>query len=161
MAEINNEDMGLSACVNNETRARNTIAGKQRNHGGFQLPASLVHLTDPPLYLAVAYWGLLTGGGFTREDVSQAFRISQRRAADVMSYISRERSDVITCERQLTREGRGRRSLALIITAVREPMPVMTPPPPRARKTPSPGAAEQVQRLRHWFLSRPNTPSAG
>lgn len=161
MAEINN-DSGAECDNKEQSRGtRNTVAGKQSNHGDFHLPACLGHLTDPPLYLAVAYWGLLTGSRLSRATVSETFRISERRAADVMSYISRERCDVIDCVRKITREGRGRRGLTLTITAVRALVQTPPSPPVRGRKTPRPGAADMSRELRHWFLRRPNLSSAG
>lgn len=161
MAEINN-DAGAEFYNKEHSRVtRNTVTGKQSNHGDFHLPACLAHLTDPPLYLAVSYWGLLTGGGLSRAIVSETFRISERRAADVMSYISRERCDVIDCVRKITREGKGRRGLILTITAVRVLVPAPSSPPVRRRKVQRPGAADMTRELRHWFLRKPNLSSAG
>lgn len=134
------------------------ISGKQSNHGDFHLPACLAHLIDPPLYMAVAWWGLLSRQGVTRDDISQAFHIPQRRAADVLSYISRERSDVITCQRRVMRDG-GRRHLVLTILAVGELAPVAPSPPLRVKKTHSRGDNDAVRQWRRWFLSRPNVSS--
>ncbi|CAI1210392.1 TPA: CaiF/GrlA family transcriptional regulator [Serratia liquefaciens] len=137
----------------------NTICGKQSNHGDFYLPARLAHLNDPPLYMAVAWWGLLTGQGMTREYISQTFRIPPRRAADVMTYISRERSDVINSERHFLREA-GRRSLVLTVSAVSALVPVASSPVPRVKKTPVRGCDDPVREWRRWFLSRPITSSS-
>lgn len=53
----------------------------------FYRPASIRHLGDIPLYRAVAWWGFLLGAEFTRNDVSRAFRIDQRRASGILNYI--------------------------------------------------------------------------
>lgn len=74
------------------------VEGTQGNHLQWVLPANLAHLNAPPLYMAVAWWGLLRGSPFTRADVSGAFRIAPRRAADVMKYICTARTDSIRCE---------------------------------------------------------------
>lgn len=161
MAEISNDVKASLANKNIKTGPLNTVLGKQSNHGDFLLPACLGHLNDPPLYLAVAYWGLVTGSPLSRAIVSETFRISERRAADVMSYISRERCDVIDCERKITREGKGRRGLTLTIRAVRALVPAASAPPARGRKAQRPGAADMTRELRHWFLRRPNLSSAG
>lgn len=160
MAKFINETRGDVEPENSACGAGGTVSAKQSNHGDFYLPACLTHLVDPPLYMAVAWWGLLTGQGMTREDISQTFRIPPRRAADVMSYISRERCDVITCERRIVREV-GRRSLMLRVSAVRELAPVVPSPSPRAKKTPARGSVDPVREWRRWFLSRPNVSPGG
>ncbi|HEJ7994289.1 TPA: CaiF/GrlA family transcriptional regulator [Serratia liquefaciens] len=157
VAQIINETRGDVDPEKSAGVTGNTVSGKQSNHGDFYLPACLTHLIDPPLYMAVAWWGLLTGQGMTREDISQAFRIPPRRAADVMAYISRERCDVITCERRIVR-AIGRRSLMLRVSAVRELAPVVPSPSPRVKKMPG-GGADPVREWRRWFLSRPNVSS--
>nr|WP_249339863.1 CaiF/GrlA family transcriptional regulator [Serratia marcescens] len=156
--------------INNESRrdelaapsgvAKKKVAGKQRNHGDFCLPDTLAHLMDPPLYLAVAHWGMATGLPLSRALVSETFRISERRAADVLNYIARDRHDVIDCQRHIVREGAGRRGLKLTITAIRGAAPRAASPPPARGSTARSRAASRVQQLRHWFLSRPNLSSA-
>lgn len=155
MKEINKEKRMASPCEPSRPRS-GVILGRQSNHDDFYLPECLRHLGDPPLYMAVAWWGLLSGQGITRDDISLAFRIPPRRAADVMSYISRDRGDIITCERRVVRTT-GRRSLVLTITDVRDVEPAAPLPPPRAKKTAGQGGADPVREWRRWFLSRPNT----
>ncbi|EOT1929378.1 CaiF/GrlA family transcriptional regulator [Serratia marcescens] len=46
-------------------------------------------LGEPPLYLALAYWGLSQESAFSRDDVAMVFAICPRRAADVMTYLIR------------------------------------------------------------------------
>lgn len=141
---------------NTPAAAHVTVSGKQSNHDCFYLPACLGHLIDPPLYLAVASWGLLTGTRLTRRGVSEAFRISERRAADVMTYILRDRGDVIDCIRTVTREGKGRRGLTLTVVAVRAQGAVVAAAPMRTRRGTLPRGADTTRELRQWFLSRPN-----
>ncbi|WP_394853087.1 CaiF/GrlA family transcriptional regulator [Serratia marcescens] len=136
-----------------------TVSGKQSNHDCFYLPACLGHLIDPPLYLAVARWGLLTGTRLTRRGISEAFRISERRAADVMNYILRDRGDVIDCVRTVTREGKGRRGLTLTVVAIRAQDAVVAAAPLRTRRGTLPRGADTTRELRQWFLSRPNPES--
>lgn len=140
--------------------ARTTVTGKQSNHGDFCLPECLTHLIDPPLYLAVAHWGLLTASPLSRALVSETFRISERRAADVLNYIARERHDIIDCKRNIVREGAGRRGLKLTVTAIRGTPPPAPPPRAKQSSTARSRAASRAQQLRHWFLSRPNLSSA-
>ncbi len=70
-----------------QNRPETLIKGKQRNHGHYYMPVSIRHLGDMPLYRAVAWWGLLHGEVFTREDISQAFHIEPRRASGILNYI--------------------------------------------------------------------------
>ncbi|EYU15379.1 MULTISPECIES: CaiF/GrlA family transcriptional regulator [Photorhabdus] len=132
-----------------------TITGKQSNHGTFRLPVCLSHLNDTPLYMAVAYWGLLKGRGFTKSEISQVFRVSERRARDVMNYIYNERSDVISCEKVFFREKHGSRRLMLIVTAVAKPMPqrnqtLVT----KTVKSAHSRTSSQINHMRSWFLQR-------
>jgi hypothetical protein len=73
------------------------MMGTQCNHGPWTLPASLSHLNSPPLWLAVAWWGALSGKPMTRSDVSETFRITQRRAGDVLNYLFRHCKDTVVC----------------------------------------------------------------
>lgn len=154
MKGVNNEKT-VSKRKYNGNGAEVVISGKQSNHGDFHLPACLAHLVDPPLYMAVAWWGVLSAQVITRESISQAFRISLTRAADVMAYIIRSRGDVITCERRVIRKD-GRRNLVLTISAVRDVVPQVSVPSPRVKKTPGRGGVDPVREWRRWFLSRPN-----
>ena len=138
------------------------VAGTQSNHGDFCLPPEMAHLPHLRLYQAVALWALTVGSGVTRDDISRAFRISVRRAADVMHYILAARQDVITCTRQVIRLGQGRgRTLLLHVTAVSamsdEPRQSMSPSASPRKPRPAPVRKERVsQALRSWFLTRPN-----
>ncbi|MEI9746123.1 CaiF/GrlA family transcriptional regulator [Enterobacter ludwigii] len=108
------------------------VSGRQSNHGSWTLPASLAGSGIDSLWLAVATWALRAGRPVTREDVAQAFRISARRAADVITYLLDTRSDVVTCEREVVRVGSGHRVGLVRVTAV---TPV-TPSPARATDKP-------------------------
>lgn len=94
------------------------VTGKQSNHGGYRLPTELVHLTDVPLYIAVAHWGLIKGTSITRDEISQVFHITARRAADVMTYIHVAKAQTITSVKRVTRVPGERRNLRLKITAI-------------------------------------------
>lgn len=132
-----------------------TITGKQSNHGTFRLPVCLSHLNDTPLYMAVAYWGLLKGRAFTKSEISQVFRVSESRAKDVMNYIYNERRDVISCEKVFFREKQRSRRLMLIVTAVTEPMPQRSPTSvTKTTKSARSRTSSQANHMRTWFLQR-------
>ncbi|MBH3035789.1 CaiF/GrlA family transcriptional regulator [Serratia marcescens] len=135
------------------TNAR--IVGKQSNHGDYCLPVDLAHLGNPPLWLAVAWWGGLRGTAFSRDDVSQVFRISARRAGDVMSYIMNHKKDTVQCLRSLTKSGNGVRVLHLRITNIREvsgtaPKPSPTTDCAKAKAKPD---GDNLRKNRAWFLT--------
>ena len=94
------------------------IAARQPNHGCWHLPECLSHLVSPSLWLAVACWGLQRGVPVTRDDIARAFRISPRRAADVMTYITDDRSDVVKVEKKIERVGSGHRQLRFHVLKV-------------------------------------------
>lgn len=137
------------------------VLGRQSNHGDFTLPRCLSHLVNPPLYIAVAHWGLLKKTPFSRDDISQAFRITPRRAADVMTYIQREHGDVITCVRHLQVNPAGIRCLTLQVTGVAE-TPQSASVPRSRRRAPDKASRGERQKksqalhnMRATFLARP------
>jgi hypothetical protein len=100
------------------------VSGRQSNHGDFYLPKCLAHLTEPSFYMAVAWWGVLKKTPFTREDIAQAFRVTPRRAADVMTYLATAVSrDVVRLEKRVVRVGSGHSQLLMTVIAVAEPLP--------------------------------------
>lgn len=157
MVKINNESRQAETIARSGV-GKKTVAGKQSNHGDFCLPDCLAHLISPPLYMAVAHWGIYTGLPLSRASVSETFRISERRAADVLNYIVRDRHDIIDCKRHTAREGAGRRVLKLTVIAIRD-VAARAPSPPARTGTARSRAASRAQQLRHWFLSRPNLSS--
>lgn len=133
---------------------RETVRGKQRNHGDYYLPVSIRHLDEnTPLYRAVAWWGLTLGRAFSREDVSRAFRIEPRRASGILNYLChRETSNdiVLECHR-LPTAGHG--LLMVRILSVTEPTPRPVPVPPVRAASREKHDRERL--LARWLLSRP------
>ncbi|MFZ4170077.1 CaiF/GrlA family transcriptional regulator [Enterobacter ludwigii] len=141
------------------------VAGRQSNHGHWTLPASLAGSGVNSLWLAVATWALRAGRPVTREDVAQAFRISARRAADVITYLLDTRSDVVTCEREVIRVGSGHRVGLLRVTAVADATAVPSPgrAPEKNRVTPETRAQEasELAAARALFLGQRTVQRAG
>lgn len=93
----------------------------ERTRDGFKLPEEL--LTFPPLkslWLAVAHWAHIQARPVSRDDIAIAFYISQRRAADVMTYIVNQCSEVVSLTKNVTRRGAGRRVATISVTAICE-----------------------------------------
>ncbi|POT56157.1 CaiF/GrlA family transcriptional regulator [Citrobacter amalonaticus] len=135
-----------------------TVRGGQSNHGDFYMPAEIRHLGGMPLYRAVAWWGLLTGKAFSREQVCQAFRVDQRRASGVLNYLChRYHHDDITFESYSRHLPGGHRQLTIRILAVKESAkrPASpTPSTPRRRSIPTGDNADRL--MARWLLSRPS-----
>lgn len=146
-----------------EPRGDNTaeaavIRGRQSNHGAFHLPPCLEHLkmaSPPRLYMAVAWWGLFRGKAFTREDIAQVFRVTPRRAGDVMTYLATAVSaDVVKLEKRVVREGSGHSVLYMTVHHVAEDPP---PRPPRKKPVPKKpsrkrSARDALAEARNLFL---------
>lgn len=151
------------------------VRGRQKNHGDFYLPEIISHLEEPTFYIAVAWWGKLTGRSFSREDVAQAFRVTDRRAADVMTYLATGVSrSVVGLEKKVVRMGSGRAVLLMSIQSVDEQAQVVTGETathitsaavvpagstPRTRRRGA--AAEGLQAARDLFLRGRRSPPAG
>lgn len=124
----------------------------------------------------MAIWSLRQARPVTRDDIAQAFRISPRRAADVVSYLLTTRSDRVVCERKIHRVASGHRVATLRVFAVVAGPAEDGPPASSARShkhsTQGRDAEQQAGRvggsrknravreqeqaqMRRWFLSRP------
>lgn len=95
--------------------------GRQRNHGTWCLPPGMDIEEGAPLWLAVALWALGQARAVTREDISQAFSVSPRRAADVLTYIISERSDLVQIYKEVVRVASGHRVARHLVKSVTLP----------------------------------------
>jgi hypothetical protein len=75
--------------------SRQSVKISQGNYDKYVLPELLAKMGNVSLYIVVAYWGLLLKRPFYRDEVASVFKIDQRKAADIMSYISHRRQDII------------------------------------------------------------------
>lgn len=71
-----------------------------------------------PLWLRVAQWCLREEVPVTREAIARAFALSARQAADIMSYITTRRSDLVESRRAVKVLGGGMRMATLQVLAV-------------------------------------------
>ncbi|ECL8479804.1 CaiF/GrlA family transcriptional regulator [Salmonella enterica] len=96
---------------------------KPEGQKGWRLPPGMADMTEVPLYLAVAVWGLRLEQVITTDDVSRNFCITQRQASDILHYITHEGTKWVKYERRvIIRDVRGRRT-GLRIRAVIMPEP--------------------------------------
>lgn len=128
------------------------ISGRQSNHGDFYLPKCLAHLTAPSFYMAVAWWGYLKKKPFSRDDISQAFRVSPRRAADVMTYLATAVSrDVVKLTKEVIVVGSGHNMLLMTIIDVAESIP---PRPAVPASTRQPHPRKKTERTSDFLSAR-------
>lgn len=71
-----------------------------------------------PLYIRVCLWLIQTQRAVTRDDISLAFSIPARQAADIMTYITRQSLKRVNWEKVVTVHGKGIRTFTLRVTAV-------------------------------------------
>lgn len=172
--------------MSRENKARhksNTVrvAARQRNHDNYSLPAELTHLSDAPLYCAVAYFALLQQRPVSRQQICCAFHISTRRAVEVMRYLTGSATPHVACERLPPVSGEREQGYRIHVHAIagggvrrrRRAIPDINvdansasaslPPSGegvegiKGHRRVSRKANEQThQKLRSWFLQRPN-----
>ncbi|EAW1288063.1 CaiF/GrlA family transcriptional regulator [Salmonella enterica subsp. enterica] len=69
----------------------------QKNHDICLIPESVSQYIGEPLHIIVAYWCIQQQGWVQRNQISEAFRITERRASYLMTYI-RNKSRRVVCE---------------------------------------------------------------
>ncbi|HEJ0405236.1 TPA: CaiF/GrlA family transcriptional regulator [Serratia marcescens] len=150
------------------------ISARQRNHEDYRLPATLSHLPPMPLYLAVAHYALLAQEPVSRQAISGAFRISTRRALEVMRYLLNAHVGVMCARLSPLPELReqGYRIQVWAISSSGGQGVVNEPPRITGPASPKIAAIQQTERvdkprsrlekdracqnMRRWFLQRPN-----
>lgn len=65
----------------------------------YHRPDCVRDITEEPLYVAVAYWGLRTNQLVTIESIIRDFHVTIKKATDVLSYIENDGSLFISFER--------------------------------------------------------------
>ncbi|WP_380182453.1 CaiF/GrlA family transcriptional regulator [Kalamiella sp. sgz302252] len=104
-------------------------AVKQRNHDGANVPPSLQEYADQPLYVLIAMWCMQQNDWVDREQISDAFAITERRASFQISYILRhaERIQCLTRKVKTEQTGRYRQQLKVQRVCVEESVPKAEP----------------------------------
>ncbi len=88
-------------------------AVKQRNHDSANVPLSLQSHADKPLYILIALWCSQQNDWVDRQQISDVFAITERRASFQISYILRhnERIECLTRKTRMQNTGRYRQQL--------------------------------------------------
>ncbi|EOV5094258.1 CaiF/GrlA family transcriptional regulator [Serratia marcescens] len=99
MKQSNTDNRRLRIKESNDIlKQRVRVKARQRNHESYCLPTILSHLPPMPLYMAVAHYALLKRVPVSRQTISVEFRISTRRALEVMRYLFNAK-DGVMCTR--------------------------------------------------------------
>ena len=128
------------------------VTGSQGNHGDYYLPGAVVHLADKPLYIAVAQWSAMAGVPVNRGHIAQAFRITPRRAADIMEYLVKSCRDLVQLKTWTERVASGQRVRYMSVDEVRDVRAPAAPPPRRAKPTRRDKKGSGMAEARDLFL---------
>ncbi|MGB9096338.1 CaiF/GrlA family transcriptional regulator [Erwinia sp.] len=90
----------------------------QRNHDSARVPELLEEYADKPLYLLIALWCLHQNGWSDRQQISDAFAITERRATFQMFYILRHKTRIDCLSRKVRSGGTGRLRLQIKVQQV-------------------------------------------
>ncbi|EBQ4753463.1 CaiF/GrlA family transcriptional regulator [Salmonella enterica subsp. enterica serovar Eastbourne] len=86
-----------TASDNSTAKEHVTHQPLQSNHESCFIPAGIRQHTGKPLYILVAFWCLQQEGWVQRNQISEAFHITARRASYLMSYL-REKTRLVNCK---------------------------------------------------------------
>lgn len=129
--------------------------GRQRNHGAWRLPPELAFLAGAPLWQAVALWALSRGRPVSRTEISEAFSVAPRRAADVMTYIMCDRYDLVQVHKEVVRVASGHRVAMFLVTAVlSRPGAPVCPEEKTSGEAAGPGRAAEVRQSEREALAQ-------
>ncbi|WP_105465738.1 CaiF/GrlA family transcriptional regulator [Escherichia coli] len=65
----------------------------------YQIPESVSDISEQPLYILIASWGLRNKKILTTDIVAKKFFITQRRAMDIMHYIKTKGEKMLTLKK--------------------------------------------------------------
>lgn len=74
---------------------------QQSNHDACFIPPAVRHHAGEPLYILVAYWCMQQQDWVNRNQISEAFRITARRASYVMTYLRTKTARVVCGSRRI------------------------------------------------------------
>ncbi|EAB2832377.1 CaiF/GrlA family transcriptional regulator [Salmonella enterica subsp. enterica] len=81
----------------------------QTNHDACFIPESVRQYAGDPLYIIVAHWCLQQQDWVQRNQISEAFHITVRRASYLMAYLRNKTSRVVSVSRHQTLPNKARR----------------------------------------------------
>ncbi|EDW1486795.1 CaiF/GrlA family transcriptional regulator [Salmonella enterica subsp. enterica] len=95
----------------------------QTNHDTCFIPEGVRQYAGEPLYIIVAHWCLLQQNWVQRNQISEAFHITARRASYLISYLRNKTSRVVSVCRHQTLPNKARRYEIYVIRVLDRPIP--------------------------------------
>ncbi|EBX2873226.1 CaiF/GrlA family transcriptional regulator [Salmonella enterica subsp. enterica serovar Muenchen] len=130
----------------------------QTNHDACYVPECVRQYSSEPLYILVAHWCLQQKDWVQRSQISEAFRITQRRASYLISYLRNKASRVVCVCRYQTLPNKAQRYEIYVVRVLENTAPVrrertVTPPPFSRRRV---GNGDRTQANELWNRLRSN-----
>ncbi|HIB1592668.1 TPA: CaiF/GrlA family transcriptional regulator [Salmonella enterica subsp. enterica serovar Muenchen] len=130
----------------------------QTNHDACFIPESVRQYAGEPLYIIVARWCLLQQNWVQRNQISEAFHITARRASYLIAYLRSKTSRVVSVCRYQTLPNKAQRYEIYVVRVLENTAPVLrertvTPPPVSRRRV---GNGDRTQANELWNRLRSN-----
>ncbi|EHE7040834.1 CaiF/GrlA family transcriptional regulator, partial [Salmonella enterica subsp. enterica serovar Newport] len=93
----------------------------QTNHDACFIPECVRQYNGEPLYILVAHWCLLQQNWVQRNQISEAFHITARRASYLMSYLRNKASRVVCVCRSQTLSNKAQRCEIFVVRVLENP----------------------------------------
>ncbi|ECK2142753.1 CaiF/GrlA family transcriptional regulator [Salmonella enterica subsp. enterica serovar Enteritidis] len=93
----------------------------QKNHDACFIPEGVRQYAGEPLYILVAHWCLQQQNWVQRNQISEAFHITARRASYLISYLRSKTSRVVSVSRHQTLANKARRYEIFVIRVLDTP----------------------------------------
>ncbi|WP_079900079.1 CaiF/GrlA family transcriptional regulator [Salmonella enterica] len=130
----------------------------QTNHDACFIPENVRQYAGEPLYIIVAHWCLLQQNWVQRNQISEAFHITARRASYLIAYLRSKTSRVVSVCRYQTLPNKAQRYEIYVVRVLENTAPVLrertvTPPPVSRRRV---GNGDRTQANELWNRLRSN-----
>ncbi|EEJ5313282.1 CaiF/GrlA family transcriptional regulator [Salmonella enterica] len=102
----------------------------QTNHDACFIPESVRQYAGEPLYIIVAHWCVQQQDWVRRNQISEAFHITARRASYLISYLRNKASRVVCICRHQTLPNKARRYEVYVIRVLENPSQTRRAKPP-------------------------------
>ncbi|EBE1336589.1 CaiF/GrlA family transcriptional regulator [Salmonella enterica] len=131
----------------------------QTNHDACYVPECVRQYSSEPLYILVAHWCLQQKDWVQRSQISEAFRITPRRASYLISYLRNKASRVVCVCRYQTLPNKAQRCEIFVVRVLENPEPARrerTVAPPVSRRRVGNGDRAQANELWNRLCSNRN-----
>lgn len=138
-----------------KTPLRKVVA--QRNHDSAKVPVELREFIDQPLYVIIALWCHRQSDWIDRQQISDVFAITPRRASFQLSYILRQEKIINASSRKVRASESGRFRQEVRIHQVNLEEAERQKTMSRTKSTRRGGQCGESQEHWRWVLTRPTS----